>query len=443
MQKSKIKQNKVVIMAGGQGTRLASITKGKSKPMMPIGNMPILEREIRNLKEQGFVDYLISVNLNANGDLMHYFGNGRRFGVHIDYLIETEPLGNAGALFRYRKKLGDTDFLLINADSMFDVDFKRMMNFHIEKKASVTLFAHPNDHPQDSGLLICNEDKVVQWITKEEPKPMYYHNLVNAGLHIINPAVLDDCTKDGVHLLEQCNSPGFKADLDRDVLRPLAGTGCMYAYKSSEYVKDMGTPERYYRVNEDWNKGIPQSKNLKNKQKAIFLDRDGTINRFVPFLNDPKDMELLPGVAEKIRHWNQEGWIVVVVTNQPVIARGEVTVQQLDDIHAKMEMLLGEQGAYIDALYYCPHHPNKGFAGEIPSLKFDCDCRKPKPGLLLKAAEDLNIDLSQSVMIGDSENDILAGINAGCMTTILIAPDYGQTTTIENLADISPFSQSV
>lgn len=111
---------------------------------------------------------------------------------------------------------------------------------------------------------------------------------------------------------------------------------------------------------------------------------------------------------------NASGYLAIVVTNQPVIARGEVTFEELDNIHCKMETLLGKDGAYIDGLYFCPHHPHKGYEGEIPELKIDCDCRKPKPGMLIKAAEDLNIDLKASYMIGDSDSDVQAGEAAGC-----------------------------
>ena len=109
-----------------------------------------------------------------------------------------------------------------------------------------------------------------------------------------------------------------------------------------------------------------------------------------------------------------------MVTNQPIIARGEVTWEELHEIHKKMETLLGNDGAYIDGLYICPHHPDKGFEGERPEYKFDCDCRKPKPGLLLQAAHDFNIDLSQSIMIGDSIRDVEAGKNAQCKESFLI-----------------------
>ena len=230
---------------------------------------------------------------------------------------------------------------------------------------------------------------------------------MNAGLHVLSPAVLD----------LEINTP--KVDLDRQLLKPLAGTGKMFCYDSPEYVKDMGTPERYESVCRDFREGRVMAKNLSNKQKAVFLDRDGTINKYVGFLRNIDDFELLPGVAEAIGKINASGYLAIVVTNQPVIARGEMTVGQLNEIHNKMETLLGQHGVYLDAIYYCPHHPHKGYEGEVPELKIHCECRKPKPGLMLKAAEDFNIDLSQSWMIGDSENDILAGKAAGCKTALI------------------------
>ena len=165
--------------------------------------------------------------------------------------------------------------------------------------------------------------------------------------------------------------------------------------------------------------GVTEKRNLKNRQKCIFLDRDGTINRFVGFLRKPGEIELLPGVAEAIRRINESEYLAVCITNQPVVARGEVTFEELDTINNKMHTLLGNEGAYLDGLVFCPHHPDKGFDGEIKELKFDCDCRKPKTGLVKKAAERFNIDVSNSFVIGDTYADVLTGKNAGAKTVLL------------------------
>ncbi|RRF95925.1 MAG: D-glycero-beta-D-manno-heptose 1,7-bisphosphate 7-phosphatase [Lachnospiraceae bacterium] len=423
---------KVVIMAGGRGTRISELFPDIPKPLIPIDGVPVLEREICSLRGQGFVDIIFTVSHMAE-KIIDYFGDGEKLGVHIEYFVEKEPLGNAGALFKIRDKL-DRDFLLLNADSVFDVDFNRFVKYHKQKGGLVTLFTHPNSHPYDSGLIIADNDgSVQQWLTKEDARPQWYQNRVNAGLHVINASVLDRVDIDVNAIGTEVNGKKVKVDLDRQVLKPLCGTGKMFCYDSPEYVKDMGTPERFNGVCADFANGTVSAKNLKNKQKAIFLDRDGTINKYVGFLRDIDEFELLPGVAEAIKKINASGFLSIVVTNQPVIARGEVTFDLLQEIHNKMETLLGQEGAYLDGIYFCPHHPDKGFDGEVAELKIDCDCRKPKPGMLLRAAQDFNIDLTQSWMVGDGKNDIQAGQNAGCHTALIGTEDFGQEKTVNNL----------
>ena len=413
---------KVVIMAGGRGTRISELFPDIPKPMIPVCGISVLEREISSLKEQGFTDIILTVGYKAES-IMQHFGDGRKYGVQIEYFVEKEPLGNAGALFRIKDKLTE-DFLLLNADAMFNVDFNRFVKFHKAHNGLVTLFTHPNNHPYDSGLIVANkEKKVEQWLTKEDKRPKYYQNRVNAGLHVINPEALDlKVTTD-------------KVDLDRQVLKPLCSSGKIYCYDSPEYVKDMGTPERYETVCKDFENGTVEARNLKNKQKAIFLDRDGTINKYVGFLRNIEQFELLSGVSEAIRKINQSGYLAVVVTNQPVIARGEVTYTELQEIHNKMQTILGKDGAYLDGIYFCPHHPDKGFKGEVKELKINCNCRKPNPGLLLQAASDFNINLEQSWMIGDGKNDIQAGKNAGCKTVLIGDDEFGQDITVYSLLE--------
>lgn len=425
---------KTIIMAGGKGTRISSIASDIPKPMIKIEGQPVLEREIECLRDQGFTDLIITVS-HLPEYIINYFGDGSSFGVNIEYFIEETPLGNAGALFKLSDKL-DEDFLLLNADSIFDIDFNRFVNFHRQKGRLVTLFTHPNSHPYDSGLLIVDENGAVQqWLTKEDIRPLWYANRVNAGLHVISPKVLDMCGIVADDVGREVNGKIVKVDLDRQILKPLCGTGKMFCYDSPEYVKDMGTPERYEDVCKDYRKGVVKAKNLKNKQRAVFLDRDGTINKYVGFLRNTDDFELLPCVAEAIRAINASGYLAIVITNQPVIARGEVTYEQLQEIHNKMETLLGAEGAYLDAIYYCPHHPHKGYEGEVPELKIECECRKPKPGMLLEAAQDFNIDLRQSWMVGDSENDIKAGKAAGCKTALIGVADYSQDVTVSSLGE--------
>lgn len=429
---------KVVMMAGGRGTRISGLYPDLPKPLIPIDGTPVLEREICSLRDQGFEEFILTVSYRGD-QIIRCLGDGSRLGVSIQYYREEQPLGNAGALFQLKGQLTD-DFLLLNADAVFDVDFNRMIAFHRAHGGLVTLFTHPNSHPYDSGLLIADENHaVVQWLAKEDARPAYYKNRVNAGLHVMSPEVLEmsGIDPERVGTIDPATGKTFKVDLDRQLLKPLAGTGKMFCYDSPEYVKDMGTPERFHQVEADVLAGRVQAKNLANRQKAVFLDRDGVINKYVGFLRNIDAFELLPGAAQAIRKINASGYLCIVVTNQPVIARGEVTVAQLNEIHNKMETLLGQQGAYIDGLYYCPHHPDKGYKGEVAELKIDCDCRKPKPGMLLKAAKEFHVDLCKSWMVGDGEKDIKAGQNAGCRTCLIGRESFGQDRTVDSLYEFA------
>lgn len=387
-------------MAGGKGTRIAQVNATVPKPMIPIEGKPILEYQIETLKKQGYTDIILIVGHMGNV-IQKYFGDGSAFGVQISYIVEEQPLGTAGALYFLKDEI-QNDFLLLNGDIIFDVDIQKFLEYHCNQRTAATILTHPNSHPYDSGIIIADDkNRVTNWLHKEDER-LWYKNRVNAGLHMFSPRIFES-----FHEAKKC-------DLDRDVLKPLIKEGELSVYDSPEYIKDMGTPDRYYAVIEDIKSGKVSAKNLKNKQKAIFLDRDGTINKYVGFLTDINEFELLDGVTEAIKMINESGYLAIVVTNQPVIARGEVSVEELQEIHNKMETLLGQAGAYIDDIFYCPHHPHKGYEGERPEYKIECECRKPKPGMLFAAAEKYNIDLRESWMIGDGENDIEAGRNAGC-----------------------------
>jgi len=153
--------------------------------------------------------------------------------------------------------------------------------------------------------------------------------------------------------------------------------------------------------------------------KAIFLDRDGVINDNVNNLVEPSQFKMLPGASEAIKKINDSGYLVVLITNQPVIAKGFCTFEGMNKIHEKMNDFLAEKGARLDKVYICPHHPKKGFPGEVPELKIDCDCRKPKSGLFLKAIKELDIDAVQSWSIGDSHGDTEAAKKVGIKTIFL------------------------
>ncbi len=401
---------KAVIQAGGKGTRISSITGDTiPKPMLEVSGYPILYHQIMNLKKSGIKDIIIIVGHLGN-IIKQYFKDGTNFGVNISYVDENPDflLGTAGSLYNLKDKIKD-DFIFLLADVFIDVDFERMYQFHKAKNADVTLLTHPNDHPFDSDLVVVDkDDKVLSFDHKTNDRTNYnYHNLVNAGVMIFSANTLKYIEKEQSYSYE------------KDIIEPLIKDGKVFSYKSSEYAKDMGTPERYKKVQEDYINGLPAIRNLKHKQKCVFLDRDGTINKYVGFLTDVDKVELIDGSALAIKKINNSEYLCIVVTNQPVVARGDITVAELENINMRMEKLLGHEGAYINALYYCPHHPDKGYDGEVKELKINCECRKPKTGMLKQAVQDFNIDLKNSIVIGDSTLDIKMAENAG-MKSILV-----------------------
>ncbi len=396
-----------VIMAGGKGTRLASITGGEiPKPMVRIAGKPILEHQIAVLKENGIKEiYLIIGHLGNR--IEEYFQDGSAWGVHIMYIREEEPLGTAGALY-YMKERITGNFLLVFGDIIFDIDVQRFLAFHSQKNALVTLYIHPNAHPFDSDLVIVNNDGLVTGIdSKHNVRQYYYQNLVNSGLYVINTKALHNL-----------NQP-VKTDLEKDIIRGLIEDCVVYGYHGTEYVHDIGTPQRLRSAEHDMNKCIISAHNLKKPQKCIFLDRDGVINQYAGLVYKPEQFALESGAAQAIRQINQSQYLVMVVTNQPVVARGMCGLEDIVHIHNKMETLLGQEHAYLDAIRFCPHHPDKGYPEENPLYKIECNCRKPQIGMIEELADRYHIDLLQSWMIGDSTVDVMTGINAH-MHTILV-----------------------
>ena len=350
---------------------------------------------------------------------MDYFGDGSKMSVNIEYYFEKEPLGNAGALFRLRHRLTE-DFLLLNADSIFDVDFKRFADYHNHCKGLATIFTHPNNHPYDSGLIITGQNHTVcQWLTKEEIRPVYYKNRVNAGIHMISPKLLN------------METDSSKVDLDRQILKPLAGTGKLYAYDSTEYVSDMGTPERLERVRMDFRNGKVRHKNLRQPQKAIFLDRDGTINVDHGYVHEIDNFEFIDGVIDAMRELKKMGFALVVVTNQSGIARGKFTEAQFETLTEWMDWSLADRDVDLDGIYYCPHHPQ----GSVEEFRQVCDCRKPHPGMLLSARDYLHIDMAASYMVGDKLEDMQAAAAANVGTKVLVRTGKPITPEAENAAD--------
>jgi histidinol-phosphate phosphatase family protein len=403
-----------VVLAGGKGTRLASAFPDLAKPMVPVDGLPIAEHLVRTYAAQGVRRFIFT--LGYRGDqLRAHFGDGSAWGVSVEYFEEREPLGTAGALAELQDELGDAPFWVFYADTLSSVDLSRMEAHHRANCADATLLVHPNDHPYDSDLVDAEPTGRVRAVFgKPHPADREVRNVVNAALYLLEPSMLREIPR------------GVASDFGRDLFPKWAASHRLYAYSTPEYIKDMGKPERRAQVEAALRQGKVEARNLRNRQRAVFLDRDGVINVDSDLIKHPDELVLVPGAAAAIHALNQSDLIAVVVTNQSVVARNLTDEAGVDRIHARMERLLADEaGAFVDAIYYCPHHPHGGFPEENPAYKIECSCRKPKPGMLLAAADRFNIDLSSSYLVGDSPRDIEAGQAAGVAATLRVRTGHG------------------
>lgn len=395
----------LVILAGGKGTRLG--LSDIPKPMCPIVDVPLLERQINLAKSYGIKEIFLLEGHLANV-ISDYFGDGSKWGVKINHIIEQHPLGTAGALSLIKDKIKDR-FMVFYGDVVMDFDIKAMQAFDASCNGVATLLVHPNNHPYDSDLLELDKDKKVKAMyPKPHNQDFIYHNCVNAAVYILSPEIFK--------YIENDKPQDFGKDIFPKVIK--SGKN-IFGYKSAEYIKDMGTKDRLPKICEDVKNGKVQRLNKKNARPAVFLDRDGVLIKDMDKNPVKANFQMLPGVSEAIKLLNQSEYLSIVVTNQPMIAKGFVSFDEVDEVHKCLETELGNQHAFLDDIYFCPHHPHKGFEGEIPELKIDCDCRKPKPGMLFKAQADYNIDMSKSWMIGDRNSDMQAGRSAGCKTILV------------------------
>lgn len=402
-----------VLQAGGKGSRMYSLTKDLiPKPLLDLNGKPMLEWQILSLKSYGITDFVIIIG-HLGEMIENYFSNGEKFGVNIKYIRENEPLGSAGSLFYLKNYVENKDVIFVFGDVMLELNWDRMIKFHENKNAKITLLTHPNSHPYDSDLIVVDKNnRVANILKKSEKRDFLYDNIVNSGICIFKKDILSEIKKPE------------KSDFEQDIVLSFIKKGEVYSYRTSEYVKDAGIPERFSQVCIELAAEIPTKKCLKNKQKCVFIDRDGTINKYNGLIYKPSQLKLETNAAKAIKLLNSSEFLAICITNQPVAARGLCDISDIEIIHKKMCVLLGNEGAFLDDIAFCPHHPDKGYPEENPALKIECTCRKPKIGMLVEMSEKYNIDLLNSYFVGDSTVDIMTGKNAG-MKTILVKTGMG------------------
>jgi D-glycero-D-manno-heptose 1,7-bisphosphate phosphatase len=423
-----IKKPKVVIIAGGLATRMSPITDNIPKCLIDVNGAPLIQHQIEFFRERGYKEFVFCVAHLAN-KVKEYFGDGSQFGVSIEYSLEpNELLGSAGAV-KLIENIIDSTFIVFYGDNLTNLNFDKFLKFHKEKNSQFTIFLKKRSEKNHSSSLITmnDENKIISFIEKPSVEEFDKHKheiqYINNGIYLIEPELIREIPEN------------IKYDFGKDAIPTLLQKDHkIYGYLSDDFYVELGRVEKY----ETFLARFKCRKNVLERAKAIFLDRDGVINEGIKNLSKPEQFRLIPRVAEAIRKFNDGGYLVIVVTNQPIIAKGFCTGEDIEKIHHKMKKSLAEKGAHVDAIYLCPHHPEKGFEGEIAHIKINCECRKPKPGLILNAVKDYNLDLFKSWMIGDSFSDVQAGKEAGVMTILLTSGDGSGSKQEKELQNVSP-----
>ena len=399
----------VVIACGGKGSRLREISNNTPKPLYPIAGKSTLERCLEQLIKNDLNDILITTSFKSNIFKTYIEKFKKKLNLRIDTYFEKIPMGECGSLWEVKDNLSE-NFIFINGDLIFSIDFKRFINFHERLKSKITLVTHTSDHPTDSDLISSPNGYLIEDIFSKNKINQFNKNayLGNAGIFLINREVLNIIDRpDNL----KCYSV-FHYLIDKIFEKKIN----IFSYNTSEYIKDMGTPKRLKTVEKDIKNKLVNKKNYKKKQKALFIDRDNTVI-YCPigkYVIDKQKIQFLKKNIDNIAHLSKNFDLVCMVTNQPIISMGVIDLNSLDDINSFVVKYCLERKLKIDVVTFCPHHPHKGFEGEVPYLKTVCFCRKPNPGLFLEQAFLRNIDLESSLMIGDSEIDFIAAKNAGC-----------------------------
>jgi len=387
-----------VIVAGGAGTRMAGLGD-TPKALLPIGGRPLLQRQLEAMADAGIPEVLIATGHGAQR-LEAELPTLTPPGLGVRLSRDPFPAGSGGCLAHACAEV-DRTLLVLFGDVVMHMDLGALVAFHRSRPAQATAVVHPNDHPYDSDLVQLDpRGRVLALHRKPHPDGLRVRNLVTAGAFVLEPGIIATIPTDRPQ------------DLVHDILHGALDLG-VYGYTTSEYLKDMGTPRRYAQVEQDWQSGRVQGSHRSQPRATAFLDRDGTLNEHVGLVYAPAQLRLIPGAAPAVRLLNQAGVRVVLTTNQPVLARGLCDATELEGIHAQLERLLAAEGAYLDEIQACPHHPDGGFEGEVPSLKIPCTCRKPGVGLIHAAEATQAFDPQDSAVFGDTWRDLEMARTAG------------------------------
>jgi len=389
-----------VILAGGQGTRLRPLTLTIPKPMIPILNKPFLEYIIELLKKNG-IEEVIILSGYLHEKIEDYFKDGQKFGLKIKYSFS--PVDDeTGTRVRKAKELIQDTFLLLYTDNYWPLQLDRLFAFYkkMNTQGLVTVYSNTDNYTKNNTLV--NDRGLVEVYDKTRQTPGL--NGVDIGFFILKKNILK-------------NLPKENFSFEKIILPELI---------SKKQLAGFLTYHKYYGLSNL--ERIPIIEEFFKPKKVILLDRDGVINKKPSkgeYVRNWEEFEFLPGAIDALKLLSEKKYEIFIISNQAGIGRGAMTEEDLKEIHEKFLEVCKKEGIKIKGIYYCPHNWDEG-----------CFCRKPKPGMLFKAAADYHFDLTKAIFIGDSNSDREAGEAAGCKF-VQMPQDGSLLETVKHLISTS------
>lgn len=376
-----------VILAGGRGVRLGSLTDARPKPMIDVNGSPFLQYLIEDLRDQGIDRVLLLLGYKAEV-IQDWLGDGSALGVDVSYSV-TAIENETGQRLRRAESLLDQRFLLMYCDNYLPLNLSNLWAQYQQSGAEgqITVYGNKDGYTK-SNVRIDSDGRVVEY-DKSRTAPDL--SGVDVGYAMFDHSVLRYL-------------PDENVSFEAAVYPKLVEAGSLTAYVTDHRYYSIGSPDR-----------LAATERFFRRAPTVILDRDGVLNRKPPkaeYVKTWDEFEWLPGAREALALLKRKGYRTIILTNQAGVARGVMTESSVAGIHANMRQEAEAAGGRIDAVYHCPHGWDDG-----------CACRKPKPGMLFDAQRDFDLDLHRTVFVGDDERDEQAGEAAGC-PTVLVSAEY-------------------
>jgi len=401
--------SRIFILAGGLGTRLAHLTKDLPKPMASVGGRPFLEWQIESFRAQGYRDFVLLVGHRKEA-IVDHFGDGSGFGVAIEYSVEEELLGTGGAFLQALERFPCETFVLANGDTYFPVPLDSLLARSRSAPGSVWLAAKLVPKPDRYGTIVVDDRGEIRSFREKDPR--LDEGFINGGVYC-GPASAF------------AGLAASRCSMETDLFPRLLGERRLRCLAFGEPFIDIGIPEDF-RLAQTL---IPRW-HAQGKRRALFLDRDGILIEDTGYVSRPEDVRILPECLDLLRKARSLGYFLIVVSNQAGVAKGKMTMEDVDRVNGRMQAELAKLGVPLDDIFVCPYHPD----GTVPGYAASSLDRKPGPGMILKAAEKWDLDLEKSLLVGDKDSDVI-------VNTVLRSKIVPGRYDVSNLGAVASYAE--